>query len=514
MNARFADIAPVGRISLYRLAMAHWLLGGLFGAHRFYLGLYLSAGLQCAAMLFCLLVMTHWPWVMAGPVAWWLMDIRILGRYGRHPAAQEADRMPDEILMSLDEFAGQYRVAVHARDPVLAASSCREALALLEESNLKETLAAMRWHARLGESLRLQGESREAVAILNRAVGALERLRDEEGLCECLPWLAQAWIDAGMPLEAEPVFRRLVILQSQVGISRRPRLETRLLLADLYVDNHHPQEALPIYRDIAGAVNGVPELCRYRASLGEGFALLALELLDDAGEVFRQVLAQTEEASGRAALAEADCRRGLGLICLRRNDLGGADRELTAALDVRERLAPVHFQESAPFSIAADEREEDLTDLRATAAILKDLVRVCLLEHRSTRAMGLAERRLQLVERIHGTAHPRAERARARLAVLRARVGPALSNARLLQRLHTWDTRYGLEICSAEAAEMTFRLHEPPTDMAGFYRELREICPGFACAVSDANALASLLENPDGVIRLVWDSDQTVRRSA
>ena len=419
-----------------RTARLYWLGLGVFGAHRFYLGLSLTGGLQLAATLVAVLAAGKTLVPLWAVAFWWLVDGFLIPQYCRPPADREARVIDAQDARQLAEWQEQYRAFMQRMDYARAADICRQALDRLEGSTGRESAAAARWQAWQAEAVRLRGHPEEAVMLLNQAIGLQERLHDDEGLCESLRYLALARMDEAHPEAAEPVYRRLLEKQQITGRGGRDRVATLIELADLYVTNHRPHEALPLYEEavrLAPSVVDAGQILRVRAAIGEGRALLALERLDPARDAFRRAITQLEAAHDTAGFLMADCRRGLGTVHLRQGRLAEADADLTAAYRIRETLAPSRTATDTPFRFDAASgpgvARTVLADPSATAAILQDLLGVCIARHQSERAVTLAAHWAELQERILGAGHPRLARARARVAALSRSLGVPLPTA-------------------------------------------------------------------------------------
>ena len=416
------------RQTAYRL----WLTLGLLGAHRFYLDRLLSGGLQLSLALVTLLVMdrTLMPAMVLG--LWWLLDMFLITGYCRSPAARQVAAIEPADARKLSDLHQHYQTAMLHRDFAKAIEFCDHAMDLVESTAGKDNALAVNWHVRLADAHLSRGAPTEAVVLYNHAIGVQERLGDHAGLCHALYGLAQARLDAGQPETAESAYRRLLELQTDSTPDDNGRLRTLIDLSRLYTAGHRPHEALPLLEDaarLAAQDHGATALeYKVRVWCGQAAALTELERPAEAQELYERAISLLQAAHETAGLLMADCRYGLGVLCLRQGRIAEADKALSAALDIREKTAP-NRQPSADMRFGFDAfggsgpQSPAAADPEVVAAILFDLVTVAVKSNDPARAMMLAGHWRHLQERIYGVDHPKAVRARARIESLRNFLG-------------------------------------------------------------------------------------------
>jgi len=412
-------------------AYLYWLTLGLLGAHRFYLDRLLSGGLQLSLALVTLLVMdrTLMPAMVLG--LWWLLDVLLIPGYCRSPAARQVAAIEPADARKLADLNQHYQTAMLHRDFAKAIEFCGQAMDLVESTAGKDNALAAGWHVRLADAHLRRGAPEEAMALFNQAVGVQERLGDHAGLCHSLYGLAQARLDAGQPENAESAYRRLLELQADSATEDAGRLRTLIDLSQLYITGHRPYEALPLLDEaarLAAQDHGATALeYKVRVWCGQAAAFAELERHAEAQELYERAISLLQAAHETAGLLMADCRYGLGRLYLRQGRVAEADKALSAALDIREKLAPTRQQSSnMKFGFDASGgsgRQHAAADPAAVAAILFDLVTVAVKSNDPARAMMLAGHWRHLQERIYGVDHPKAVRARARIESLRNFLG-------------------------------------------------------------------------------------------
>lgn len=415
------------RKTAYRL----WLVLGLLGAHRFYLERFLSGGLQLSLAMVTLLVMdrTLAPAMVLG--LWWWLDVFLIPGYCRSPAARQVAAIEPADARKLSDLNQHYQTAMLHHDFAKAIEFCGQAMDLVESTAGKDNALAASWHVRLADAHLLRGAPEEAMVLFNQAVGVQERLGDHAGLCHSLYGLAQARLDAGQPETAESAYRRLLDLQADSMQEDSGRLRTLIDLSRLYTTGHRPHEALPLLDEaarLAAQDHGATALeYKVRVWCGQAAAFAELERHTEAQELYERAVSLLQASHETAGLLMADCRHGLGRLYLRQGRVAEADKALSAALDIREKLAPTR-QQSANMKFGFDAsggsgHQQAAADPAAVAAILFELVTVAVKSNDPARAMMLAGHWRHLQERIYGVDHPKAVRARARIESLRNFLG-------------------------------------------------------------------------------------------